>query len=385
MDLYAIFFFFQKMSDIEKKEELKSSMQILSELFKTFDAEPPVIVKKEKHKKSKKKHKHKSKKDKKEKKPKKKSKKRKRSISNSSSSSKDSNSEKKIKLEPERVKSDHSEKVFSQNGIKISYNESNNVLKESNLDGIKTESCKEYSTSTNENISNCKVESIDETEINKIKEIHTFEINKANSKDAKNCSTTETSTELKSETNQSLDGVSKINSNAGKIKIKDIEFTTLFASTIREIEEKHKNENLVDYQVSSESDELLSISDPESIKKCEEHKTKHKHKKHKHKEKRKKGRSSSRDRINSKLDNMKERSRSPYKTGRDKYKDWIKNHKIREWDEPKYRDKDYLKKLDKEIEESRSRRFRSDFDYKEGRWRSRERFVFIFFIFLSSK
>lgn len=58
----------------EKKPEIpvKSSMEILSELFSTFDAEPPVIVKKEKsehkkHKKSKKKHKHKKKKDKKRK------------------------------------------------------------------------------------------------------------------------------------------------------------------------------------------------------------------------------------------------------------------------------------------------------------------------------
>lgn len=52
---------------------LKSSMEILSELFSTFDAEPPIIVKKEKsehkkHKKDKKKHKHKKKKEKKRKK-----------------------------------------------------------------------------------------------------------------------------------------------------------------------------------------------------------------------------------------------------------------------------------------------------------------------------
>lgn len=72
-----------------KPEINKSSMEILSELFSTFDAEPPVIVKKEKKekdseakksKKSKKKHKHK------EKKHKKKSK-RKRSSSTSSSGS----------------------------------------------------------------------------------------------------------------------------------------------------------------------------------------------------------------------------------------------------------------------------------------------------------
>ncbi|XP_060523478.1 protein Son isoform X2 [Cylas formicarius] len=72
--------------DVE--ESKKSSMQILSELFSTFDAEPPVIVKKEKKikgethkkiKKSKRKHKHKDK-DKKHKK----NKKRKRSNSLSS-------------------------------------------------------------------------------------------------------------------------------------------------------------------------------------------------------------------------------------------------------------------------------------------------------------
>ncbi|XP_018575013.1 protein SON isoform X2 [Anoplophora glabripennis] len=89
----------------------KSSMEILSELFSTFHAEPPLIIKKEKpeesnrkHKKSKKKHKHKDKKHKKKEKKKKKS---------SSSSSEDSEvdlakilikqekdaSEKKIKIE----------------------------------------------------------------------------------------------------------------------------------------------------------------------------------------------------------------------------------------------------------------------------------------------
>ncbi|KAK5650990.1 hypothetical protein RI129_002019 [Pyrocoelia pectoralis] len=60
-------------------EPSKSSMEILSELFSTFDAEPPIIVKKEKeetkkHKKSKKKHKHKDKKHKKKEKKRKRSK-----------------------------------------------------------------------------------------------------------------------------------------------------------------------------------------------------------------------------------------------------------------------------------------------------------------------
>lgn len=62
----------------------KSSMQILSELFSTFDAEPPVIVKKEKGHESKKSKKSKKKRKHKEKKHKKKSKKKKKS-SNSSS------------------------------------------------------------------------------------------------------------------------------------------------------------------------------------------------------------------------------------------------------------------------------------------------------------
>jgi len=51
---------------VEKKpiisEPKKSSMQILSELFSTFDAEPPVIVKKEKSEKEKKKDKEEQKK-----------------------------------------------------------------------------------------------------------------------------------------------------------------------------------------------------------------------------------------------------------------------------------------------------------------------------------
>ncbi|CAH0552524.1 unnamed protein product [Brassicogethes aeneus] len=89
------------MTSEEKKpvtdEPQKSSMEILSELFSTFDAEPPLIIKKEKdeettkkHKKGKKKHKHK------EKKHKKKDKKRKR---DNSSSSDDSDLDVKIKKE----------------------------------------------------------------------------------------------------------------------------------------------------------------------------------------------------------------------------------------------------------------------------------------------
>lgn len=71
----------------EKKPELptKSSMEILSELFSTFDAEPPVIIKKEKSEESSgKKHKKKKKHKHKEKKHKKKSKKRHHSSSSSS-------------------------------------------------------------------------------------------------------------------------------------------------------------------------------------------------------------------------------------------------------------------------------------------------------------
>lgn len=103
----------------EEQIPLKSSMEILSELFSTFNAEPPVIVKKEKdelkkHKKTKKKHKHKDKKHKK------KSKKRKHSPGGSSNSEIDlaeiliknerQSPEKKIKLEIENngeIKSDN--------------------------------------------------------------------------------------------------------------------------------------------------------------------------------------------------------------------------------------------------------------------------------------
>lgn len=108
------------MPEEEEKDEkpavnvpVKSSMEILSELFNSFDAEPPLIVKQEKSeqvpdkksKKSKKKHKHKEKKHKKDKK-------RKRSNSSSSSErseidlaeilikqEKDASSENKIKIE----------------------------------------------------------------------------------------------------------------------------------------------------------------------------------------------------------------------------------------------------------------------------------------------
>ncbi|XP_019880643.2 protein Son isoform X2 [Aethina tumida] len=102
-------------------ESQKSSMEILSELFGTFDAEPPLIIKKEKsekHKKSKKKHKHKDKKHKK------KDKKRKHSDAESSPDSQfdlaeilikneKEMSEKRIKIEKEDAPEIKTEKVES--------------------------------------------------------------------------------------------------------------------------------------------------------------------------------------------------------------------------------------------------------------------------------
>ncbi|XP_063906203.1 protein Son isoform X2 [Zophobas morio] len=96
---------------------VKSSMEILSELFNSFDAEPPLIIKKEKSdspkksKKSKKKHKHK------EKKHKKKEKKKKRENSVSSERSEIDLAEILIKQEKES-----SEKKIKIEGTDISFN-----------------------------------------------------------------------------------------------------------------------------------------------------------------------------------------------------------------------------------------------------------------------
>ncbi|KAL3276444.1 hypothetical protein HHI36_011825 [Cryptolaemus montrouzieri] len=97
------------MSNDEKETkpaiETKSSMEILSELFSTFHAEPPLIIKQEKsnaNKKHKKKKKHKSK----DKKSKKKSKKRKRS----SSSSSGNNSSSELEFDLAKILIKHEEK-----------------------------------------------------------------------------------------------------------------------------------------------------------------------------------------------------------------------------------------------------------------------------------
>lgn len=115
----------EKIVKTEKKTELptKSSMEILSELFSTFDAEPPIIVKEEKieehtekkHKK-KKKHKHKAKKHKK--------KSKKRHFSTSSTSGEDG----KVDLEQILIKQekDTSAKKIKIEGTGLSLNLDNN-------------------------------------------------------------------------------------------------------------------------------------------------------------------------------------------------------------------------------------------------------------------
>lgn len=96
----------QNIKEEKMNAPIKSSMEILSELFSSFDAEPPVIIKKEKsehkkHKKEKKKHKHKKKKEKKRKK-------RDSDYDKESSPTKviktETNSPKRIKIEREEVK-----------------------------------------------------------------------------------------------------------------------------------------------------------------------------------------------------------------------------------------------------------------------------------------
>ncbi|XP_050307702.1 protein Son [Anthonomus grandis grandis] len=90
----------------------KSSMQILSELFSTFDAEPPVIVKKEKRDKTSDTTKKSKKSKKKHKKHKKKSKKKKRSSSSSSSSSGNSEVDlAKLLIKQEKDKADEKIKI----------------------------------------------------------------------------------------------------------------------------------------------------------------------------------------------------------------------------------------------------------------------------------
>lgn len=150
-------------------EPKKSSIEILSELFGTFDAEPPLLIKKEKdeskkHKKSKKKHKHKDKKHKK------KEKKKKRNESGSSTHSEvdlaallikqeRQSPEKKIKLEADFVNKIKTEKLVQE--------DISNITDDKNENG-------ESVTKTNNNsskiiIKNLKFSSIFEASIEQIK------------------------------------------------------------------------------------------------------------------------------------------------------------------------------------------------------------------------
>ncbi|KAL1505795.1 hypothetical protein ABEB36_005274 [Hypothenemus hampei] len=135
--------------DIEKKEEYssfggnsatsdrnKSSMQILSELFSTFDAEPPVIVKKEKKdrssdgkKRNKKKKKHK------EKKHKKKGKKKKKSSNSTSCSDSDEFDLAKLLIKKEKDKTEEKIKIEGTSlslDIKVEINKEEQKVKSEN-------------------------------------------------------------------------------------------------------------------------------------------------------------------------------------------------------------------------------------------------------------
>ncbi|CAH1100438.1 unnamed protein product [Psylliodes chrysocephalus] len=111
------------MSEIKEEKECKpnvpskSSMEILSELFSTFHAKPPLIIKKEKSDESSKKHKKKKKHKSKDKKHKKKEKKKKRSSSSSSISDTENG---KVDLEQILIKK---EKELAEKKIKKEFDE----------------------------------------------------------------------------------------------------------------------------------------------------------------------------------------------------------------------------------------------------------------------
>ncbi|XP_018318501.1 protein SON isoform X2 [Agrilus planipennis] len=221
-------------------ESLKSSSEILTELFSTFDAEPPLIIKKEEYakkpKKNKKKHKHKDKKHKR------KSRKRKRSHSDSSCSI-----EKDIQLNITKVVLKQ-ERETPEKKIKLELssdgdNNNLNLIKQENNEGAS---------------GNCTMDN---------KEL--INVIKTESKDQDEEGKTENSVTIEE---------SEISQPDSKIKIQNLKFSSIFKQTILEIQEKQKTDPLHS-DVNLELTDISDLSEEEIRRsKKHKHKTKHSHK-----------------------------------------------------------------------------------------------------------
>lgn len=320
------------MSSDEKKplvqSPTKSSMEILSELFSSFDAEPPLIIKKEKeehkkHKKSKKKHKHK------EKKHKKKDKKRKRHDSSSSSGTFE------LDLSNVLVKK---EAIKQEEDIKAEHVvNSADTLKISGLD-------------------NCE----------NLPELLQAE--------AKSTETSEEST--------------KKNQSDGKIVIKDLKFSSIFKATVQEIKQKHDQEksdgeisNTEDCQEKKDKHKKRHHRHSTSEERTKRHKSYH----HTYEKVRSRSGSRKRDKEDS-PQGHKYKHKDDYKSrdiDRSKEKNWSHKHREREdvrdardfdQDDYRYRDRE------------RNKRYKDNSFYKgydgenlresDDRWLNRSRYVF---------
>ncbi|VEN39268.1 unnamed protein product [Callosobruchus maculatus] len=324
-------------SEKEKKPTIpsKSSMEILSELFSTFHAEPPLIIKKEKSDDSGKKHKKKKKHKHKDKKHKKKDKKRKRS----SSSSSDNNSE--VDLAKILIRQTKAEQKIKIEGTAV----------EVDLKSIKKEVKKEQQNSDSKKI---KIED------DKLK------------KDNRDDKTTG-----RYENNSGNNNSSEVTTSNGKKKIviKDLK-----SSSISEVLKEKERE---------QSEGEITDSDDDKKKK---HKSKHKHKSDRNS--RKRSRSRSRDRSDKKAkveisysksygsrERSKDRDRQKERHHAHSSNDFYKGHSSRSKDDERNRERDryrdksrdkYKDAYDKELDEYKRNRNR-DSVKDDGFYKFRDR------------
>ncbi|CAH2011065.1 unnamed protein product [Acanthoscelides obtectus] len=312
-------------SDNEKEQKpssipSKSSMEILSELFSTFHAEPPLIIKREKSEESGKKHKKKKKHKHKDRKHKKKDKKKRRSGSSSSGGNSEvdlakilirqTKAEQKIKIEGTSVELD-------LNNIK------QEVKKEDDIGSrkIKAEYVKVKKENTDAEAENKNQTSIDD------------ENNAADNRNGKN-----------------------------KIVIKDLKSSSV-SEVLKEKEREHSEGEIVD-------------SDDDRKKK---RKSKHKHKSDRDSRKRSRSRSKERSDKRAKTKSYSSRDKDRQNDRHYSHNDFYKGHSSRSKDDERNRERDrhrdksrdrYKDEYDKEVEEykrSRNRELVKDDGFYKGR------------------
>lgn len=347
----------------------KSSMEILSELFSTFDAKPPIIVKKEKdsskkHKKSKKKHKHKSKKDKKHKK---KSKKRHRSCSSSSSKSSLDLAEILLKSEKDCLEQFQKRIKLEDVGEDIQPALSNDVEPALNedikpsldeLERLNAQHSNELGDDSNENGSLNELGNSVDNCINKFEQ----DVEPTSDRILKNEA-------VINEEDADLENELTASNVRNKIQIKNLKFSEFFQSTLKEIEEKQKQ---------SDKEEGIITSDSEDYVECEKKKHKKKRKRSKHSEDRGRSRhtkthdgksspSNSKKRERSRSSRPRHsRSRSHERRYKDKYKEYKdKDFKDKEYKEKEYRDKDYKERDYKDKDYKERDKYKDDYRYKD--------------------